>query len=233
MERFASIRPLLPFALGLSLAACGANVGNEAASINALGAAEAEEPSVSAETYKGGASANPGVVDVGTAQQALFALTGNIDVLARDFRTAVSSGTAVAADSGSGAGAAQSVDARCAGAGTAAVDGHMNMAPAPVAVDVSLAIAFSGCATLNGTMLDGNIEFSQTLVAGPNATTPMQVETLYVGDVNLSGNVNISCPVDLNVLVDETGRAIQVQGTFCNQDASNLAMQLQPLWEAQ
>ena len=64
-------------------------------------------------------------------------------------------------------------------------------------------------------------------------TSRFAVETIYEGDVNLSGNINVSCPVDLNVLVDETGRALEVQGTFCNQDAGDLAMQLQPLWAAQ
>src|SRR6185312_4485525 len=108
----------------------------------------------------------------------------------RSFKSAVDAGPAAAANGG-GAGAAQSVTARCAGAGTAAVNGYMSMTPAPTALDIHLTMAFSGCATLSGTMLDGNIEFSQTLVTGAGSAAPMQVETLYVGDVNLSGNVNV------------------------------------------
>jgi len=186
---------------------------------------------VSAQEYKSGASTNPGVVDVSTAQHALTALTGNVDVSVRGFKMDVASGTGLAAGSGSGGGAAQSVNVACAGGGGADVDGHMSMAPAPVAIDVNVAIAFSGCATSAGTMIDGIVEFSQSLATTPDTTTPFQVETTYVGDVNLSGNVNVSCPVDLNVLVDETGRTIKVEGLFCNQDASQLAMHLQPLWQ--
>jgi hypothetical protein len=82
-------------------------------------------------------------------------------------------------------------------------------------------------------MIDGHIEFSQLMATTPDATTGLQIETIYVGDVNLSGNLNVSCPVDLNVLVDETGHAIKLQGTFCYRDASELQMQLQPLWQSQ
>ena len=213
------MRPLsyVPFCLGISLAACGAAADDDAA----------RTAGASAEAYKGGASMQPGVVDVSTAQQALTALTGNVDVSAGGFKYGS------AANSGNGAGAPESVNVRCAGGGGANVDGYMDMVPAPMAIDVNLTIAFSGCATPNGTLIDGNVDFSQALASGRDSTSPFRVETTYVGDVNLSGNVNVSCPVDLNVLVDEHGRALQVQGTFCNQDASSLAMQLQPLWENQ
>jgi hypothetical protein len=81
-----------------------------------------------------------------------------------------------------------------------------------------------------GTTIQGNIEFSQTVAAG--AGTPLRVETIYTGDVTFAGKINARCPVDLNVLVDEAGRAVQVQGSFCGQDASALDLQISPRWDA-
>jgi hypothetical protein len=102
--------------------------------------------------------------------------------------------------------------------------------PVPVLVDVKLGIAFNNCETDSGTTINGNIDFSQTVVSNPE--TPLQIETIYQGDVTLAGRVNASCPVDVNVLVDETGRAVKVQGSFCNQDASQLNLQIAPRWQA-
>ncbi|HKU43717.1 MAG TPA: hypothetical protein VJR89_36410, partial [Polyangiales bacterium] len=84
------------------------------------------------------------------------------------------------------------------------------------------------CSTVTGTAIRGSLEFSQTVAAGPG--TPLRIETLYTGDVELTGRINAKCPVDLNVLVDETGRAIQVGGQFCGQDAAALTLQVSPRW---
>jgi hypothetical protein len=65
------------------------------------------------------------------------------------------------------------------------------------------------------------------------ANQPLRIETIYQGDVQLTGAVNAHCAVDMNVLVDETGKAVQVQGSFCGQDASTLTLQLQPSWQVQ
>ena len=105
----------------------------------------------------------------------------------------------------------------------------MNVVPAPLVVDVKLGIAFNNCATRTGTTINGDIDFSQSVVTGPE--TPLQVETIYQGDVALAGRVNATCAVDLNVLVDEAGRAVKVQGMFCNRDASELKLQVQPRWQ--
>jgi len=80
-------------------------------------------------------------------------------------------------------------------------------------------------------VFNGDIDFSQTVVSTPE--TPLQIETIYQGDVALTGRVNASCPVDINGVVDETGRAVKVQGSFCNQDASQFNLQIAPRWQAQ
>lgn len=246
MKQYLSNRSLMApmtLALGLTLAACGANADEDGASASAPGVnaqagkdgVSASAPGVSAQANANGASASAGPVDVATAQQALTELSGNVDVSVDGFKTG-STAAAVpppapnAAESSDGI-ATQSINVPCAVDGDADVDGYVNVIPAPIAVDVKVAIAFNGCAMRSGTTVDGNIDFSQTVVTGPD--TPLQVETLYQGDVTLSGNVNVTCPVDLNVLVDETGRAVKVAGMFCNQDASELNLQIAPRWQSQ
>jgi len=83
--------------------------------------------------------------------------------------------------------------------------------------------------TSRGNVLAGELEFSQTVAAGPG--TPLRVETLYQGDVVFSGRIQARCPVDLNVLVDETGRAVEVSGSFCGRAAGMLDLQLTPHWQ--
>jgi hypothetical protein len=225
-------------ALGLALVACGSDDGDEGVSTSAPGVSasaggsgvKASAPGVSASVDANGARASAGPVDVATAQLALDELTGNVDTAVTGYGTQ-NPVTAPAP----GAAAATTPDGpviavQCASGGAASVGGYVNVVPVPVLVDVKVAIDYQGCVTQTGTTIAGNIDFSQTVAAG--AGTPLRVETLYQGDVTLSGRVNARCPVDLNVLVDETGKAVQVQGKFCGQDASQLNLQVQPRWRA-
>jgi hypothetical protein len=152
-------------------------------------------------------------VDPAVAQAALTELTTNVDTTVTGF---------------SGAGPDQAgLAVRCAAGGDAQVDGHVNVVPAPVMVDVNVAIGFNGCTTDSGTTLAGELEFVQSVQAG---SVPVRVETVYTGDVVFSGKLQAECAVDLNVLVDEAGRAVQVAGSFCGQDASALNLQVMPRW---
>jgi hypothetical protein len=214
---------LITLSVGMSLAACAASADEEGV--------RASAPGVSAEASGEGARASAGPVDAKTAQLALDELSGNVDVTVDGFHTrSVPPPPDAQPTAPPGSQATQDINVACAAGGDAAVDGYVNVQPVPVAVDVKLAIAFNNCATRTGTTINGDIDFSQSVVTGPE--TPLQIETLYQGDVALAGRVNVSCPVDLNVLVDETGRAVKVQGMFCNQDASALELQLQPRWQA-
>ena len=161
-------------------------------------------------------------VDAATAQQALTELTSNVDFAV----TGLSSQQATA---GGQTQAQPSIRVACSAGGNVDVGGHVNVTPAPVAVDVQIAITYEGCTTNEGTKIAGDLEFSQTVAAG---ATPLRVETIYQGDVQFSGKVNARCPVDLNVLVDETGKAVTVGGSFCGHDASKLTVQVSPLWQA-
>jgi hypothetical protein len=121
----------------------------------------------------------------------------------------------------------------CASGGAANFDGHVHVVPVPVMVDVNVAIDFDRCTTADGTTMAGNVEFVQSVAAAAlGAPTPEQVETRYQGHVQCTGKLNASCPVDVHVLVDETGRAVQVSGMFCGQDASQLNLQIKPSWVA-
>lgn len=161
-------------------------------------------------------------VDAATAQQALTELTSNVDFAVTGF-----SNQPVVA----GAPAQPKVQVACTAGGNVDVGGHVNVTPVPVSVDVQIAIAYQGCTTNGGTKIAGDLEFSQTVAAGVG--TPLRVETIYQGDVQFSGKVNAKCPVDLNVLVDEAGRAVMVGGSFCGQDASKLTIQVSPRWQTQ
>jgi hypothetical protein len=241
--KYLSNRSLISLGLGLSLAACAASADDDGARASAPGVnaqagedgVSASAPGVSAQANRNGASASAGPVDVATAQQALTELTGNVDVSVDGFKSGSTTAApppppaAGAAEGGADGTATQAINVPCAAGGDADVDGYVNIVPVPVAVDVKVGIAFNACAMPSGTTVDGNIDFSQTVVTGPD--TPLQIETLYQGDVTLTGKVNVTCPVDLNVLVDETGRAVKVEGQFCNQDASELNLQIQPRWQ--
>jgi hypothetical protein len=214
---------LITLSVGMSLAACAASADDDGV--------RASAPGVSAEADSNGARASAGTVDVKTAQLALNELTGNVDTTVDGFHTrSVPPPPDAQPTAPPGADSTQDIKVACAAGGDAAVDGYVNVTPVPVAVDVKLAIAFNNCAMPTGTTVNGDIDFSQSVVTG--AGTPLQIETLYQGDVTLAGRVNVSCPVDLNVLVDETGRAVKVAGMFCNQDASALQLQVQPRWQA-
>lgn len=107
------------------------------------------------------------------------------------------------------------------------VGGYVNVVPNPVQVDVNVAIQYEACATNAGTTITGDLEFSQIVVAG---SAPLRVETTYQGDVALSGRVDAQCAIDLNVLVDGSGQAIEVGGTFCGHEAATLDLQITPRW---
>ena len=202
----------------LSFAACDDN--NDAVE------AEVDEDGVEVDTSSRGTGAAV-QVDAQTAQLALDELTVGVDTTITGFSTAnpPPPGTGTAP----GAPAATRLDVACSGGGAATVDGYVNIVPLPVHVDVRVGIAYAGCVTERGSTIAGEIEFSQTVQA---AGVPLRVETIYTGDVQLRGAVNARCSVDLNVLVDEAGRAIQVAGSFCGRDAAELNMQIMPRWGA-
>jgi hypothetical protein len=152
-------------------------------------------------------------VDAATAQAALTELTTNVDTTVGGVNT-----------SGTGE---NTVALNCAGGGLANVVGHVNVVPVPLMVDVNVGIDYAGCTSNSGTKLSGNIDFSQKVQAG---SLPVLVQTLYQGDVTFTGNIEASCIVDLNVLVDEAGKLVQVAGSFCGQDAAALNLQITPRW---
>ena len=151
-------------------------------------------------------------VDAATAQAALTELTANVDT------------TVTGAKGGADGNAIQ---VTCAGGGGASVTGHVNVVPVPTMVDVQVGIDYNGCVTNNGTVLAGTLDFSQSVQAG---ALPVRVQTIYQGEVTFTGKVQAQCTVDLNVLVDEAGKAIQVTGSFCGQDAAALNVQVSPRW---
>ncbi len=186
-------------------------------------------------------------VDPAMAQAALNELTASVDVTITDFGAASPAVPPPAPAAGSGAipPAAPAADGpgvgsaatqggltlNCSAGGNANVGGFVSVVPEPVInVDVNAMITYNNCVTLTGTTLDGTIEFSQSVAAG--AGPAVQIETTYTGDVTLRGRVNAHCPVDLNVLVDATGRGVSVGGTFCGEDASELNLQIMPRWSA-
>jgi hypothetical protein len=176
-------------------------------------------------------SGESAAVDPATAQLALDELTSNVDITVTGFSTQSTASPAAAGAAGGAAPVAQgAIDLACASGGNARVDGYVNVAAAPVMVDVKVAINYDACVTRGGNILAGELEFSQTVAAGPG--TPLRVETLYQGDIAFSGRIQARCPVDLNVLVDETGRAVQVNGSFCGQAATMLRLQLTPHWQS-
>jgi hypothetical protein len=204
----------LIMAAGIMLALAGCSDSNDDGEISASASVDGRKVSAS--------------VDPATAQLALDELSTNVDTTITGFSDASisSTGSAPAAP-----GAASTLNVKCLAGGDAMVDGYVNVVPLPVNVDVKVAITYNGCVTNGGTTIKGDIDFSQSVAAGVGL--PLRVETIYTGDVELAGRVNAKCQVDLNVLVDETGRAIQVSGKFCGQEASALNLQISPRWGAQ
>ena len=209
---------LILIGIALSIAACG----DDDSSVNAAG--------VSASVAGSGAHASAPGVDVKTAQLALNELTSNVDATVVGFHGGAPATSSSASSTASGGAGAGTIDVKCAGGGAATADGHVDITPAPLNVDVKLAIAYDGCVTRTGSTLAGNIDFSQTVQA---ANQPLRIETIYQGDVQLSGTIDAHCAVDMHVLVDEAGKAVQIQGSFCGQDASALTLQVQPSWQSQ
>jgi hypothetical protein len=153
-------------------------------------------------------------VDAQTAQAAMNELVSSVD-------------TTVAGYQSGGAGAG-TVNLKCNAGGTADVSGHVNVAMNPVSVDVKVAIDYNACQTKNGTTLDGNLDFTQSVVAGK---VPVRVETRYQGDVKLTGKVEADCAVNVSVLVDEAGKTVQVTGDVCGNNAADLDLTIAPRWK--
>lgn len=152
-------------------------------------------------------------VDQSTAQAAASELVQSVDATVTGYQR-----------EGDGSGA---VIVECAAGGQASVSGSVDVSTMPVSVDVQVSIDYQGCATKSGTMIDGSIDFTQSVVAGKD---PVHVQTRYSGDVAFSGKVEADCPVDIAVEVDETGKAVDVTGTFCGQDAKDLDIHISPRW---
>src|SRR4051812_23637559 len=148
--------------VALALAACSDN-GDD------------RDVSASASTNGGRVSA---AVDPATAQLALDELSTNIDTTITDFSDSSPGPTGTARPpTAAGPGASSTLDLTCAAGGAAKVDGYVNVVPLPVNVDVKVAITYDGCVTNGGTTIHGDIDFSQTVAAGPGA--PLRVETIY------------------------------------------------------
>ncbi len=217
-------------AIALSLAACSDSNDPDDGASASVGVDE-DGASVAVDDEGASVDVDAQGIDVNTAQLALDELATNVDVTIGGFGTANP-----AAPPPPPAGAAPATPSptalavRCAAGGEAMVDGYVNVVPQPVLVDVKVAIDYNACVTNGGTTIVGSLDFSQTVAAG---SVPLRVETTYTGDIQFAGKVNAKCAVDLNVLVDEAGRAIEVAGTFCGQDASTLNLQLTPHWSAQ
>jgi hypothetical protein len=222
-----SARPLgSVIALGLIISAAGCGDSDDMD----------ERADVSIEGTGGQASAS---IDPAMAQAALNQLTASVDITVTDFDGATTpaappAGTppAPAETPGVRNTAAQGgVTLNCLAGGNAIVGGYVSVVPAPINVDVNAMIQYNQCSTLTGTTLNGSIEFTQSIDSGDGPG--LRVETTYTGDVAMTGNLNVRCPVDLNVLVDSTGRSMAVDGTFCGRDASELNLQIMPRWMPQ
>jgi len=237
------------FALGSILVAtgCGSSGRDDQDGVEARGSIE------------GQTAADAPAMDPGTAQFVLNELTTSTDIALNEFTgtdaAAANGGDGIPANGGEGAtptippdgqsttnpGAADDtphvtatsrtgVTVPCVAAGTANVGGHVNVGPQPLALDVRAMVLYDRCVTYAGTTLNGNVEISQSLAQNPE--NPLQVETIYAGDVELHGPVNAKCPVDVNVVTDVKGQSLNVGGTFCGQDASTLKLEVAPRWAA-
>jgi hypothetical protein len=160
------------------------------------------------------ACADDSNVDQATAQAAASELVSSVDKSITGYQ-----------GSGGGSGA---VTVKCAAGGQASVSGKVDVSTKPVSVDVKVSIDYQGCKSSNGSTMEGNIEVVQSVIAGKD---PVHVKTQYSGDVVFTGKVEASCPVDITVEVDETGKAVDVKGTFCGQDAKSLDIHVSPRWQ--
>jgi len=160
-----------------------------------------------------GACSDDDAVDVSTAQAAMRALVSSVDTSMSGYQGGGDSGGTLKLE--------------CASGGAADVQGHVHVMIDPVTVDVDLAIEYDACKTRDGAVLSGNIDFSQSVVAGQ---VPTRVETVYKGNVVFTGSVQADCAVDVSVLVDAAGKTVRVTGTFCGNDAADLNVEVMPHW---
>ena len=154
-------------------------------------------------------------VDAQTAQAAMSELVSSVDTTIMGYQS-----------EGQGTG---TLNLKCAAGGTADVNGHVSVATDPVSVDVKVAIAYNACQTHNGTTLNGQLDFTQSVLAGK---VPLRVQTVYEGNVEFTGKVEADCAVNMTVLVDEAGKTVEVRGTFCDNDAADLDLKLTPRWKS-
>ena len=204
---------------------------------------DGDEPRVVAEDPNTGSSASAGsgaspgsgakagaggAVDADAAQLALGELASTVDATVTGFSARP------AGDPSATAGGVQGViDVACLGGGAARVEGRVDVEPAPLMVDVDVRIEYAACASADrtGSRIDGSLRFTQTVVAGPGA--PLRVATRYQGDVSFVGGLQLRCPIDADVLVDESGLAVEVTGEVCGRDAAGLSLQIAPHWQVQ
>ena len=110
-------------------------------------------------------------VDAPTAQLALRELTFSVDANVTLFGS--NAPGAVAVPSAAAPNAApppvSALSFPCAAGGTANLDGYVNVTPSPVVVDVKVMVAYAACVTGSGTTIAGDVDFSQTVVAGAGA----------------------------------------------------------------
>lgn len=154
-------------------------------------------------------------VDQSTAQAAASELVQSVDATVTGYQR-----------DGDGSGA---VVVACTGGGEASVSGSVDVSTMPVSVDVQVSIDYQGCKTDTGTTIVGTVDFTQSVVAGKD---PVHVQTKYSGDVVFTGKVEADCPVDISVEVDETGKSVDVQGSFCGHDAKDLDIHVAPRWKS-
>ena len=152
--------------------------------------------------------------DAKTAQAAMSELVSSVDT------------TMLAYASKQGGHGSLTVD--CASGGKADVSGHVNIVKDPLAVDVNVAIDYQSCKTVKGNTLSGSIDFVEAL--DKNGSEP-RVAVTYNGDVELSGNINAQCAVNVSVIVDTSAKSVSVTGHACGREASSLSFAIQPSWK--
>ena len=165
--------------------------------------------------FAGACSSSEEQADATTAQAVMSELVSSVDTTVTGYQSR---------DGGAG-----TLELTCSPSGKASVDGHVKVAVNPVEVDVQVAIAYDACETSRGTTIDGGLDFTQTVQAGQQ---PVRVQTVYQGDVQMTGKVQADCTVDVTVLVDEAGRSVQVSGSVCGHDAADLDLQIAARWKS-
>jgi hypothetical protein len=151
--------------------------------------------------------------DIGTARSGWSELSREVDGDLEEYRA-----------SGDGA----TLEFACDNGGTVEVDGEVDVQAVPVRVDVDATVSYAGCLTARDIQLDGDVHVSQKVAVGGGEL--VRVETIYTGNVDFSGGVEARCDVDVRALVDLDGQLVDVSGAFCGQPATQLDVEVSPLW---